>query len=71
MDLSQFSNTTGQSRTGVRGNLQQISNKIQDTLKWDTMLVIRSDGRHFEALPEFVCGKALSYGRSSNLEINP
>jgi len=52
-------------------NLQQISNKIQDTLKWDTMLVIRSDGRHFEALPEFVCGKAPSYGRSSNLEINP
>jgi hypothetical protein len=34
-------------------NLQQISNEIQDTLKWGSMLVIRSDVRHSEVFPEF------------------
>ena len=54
-------------------NLQQISNEIQDTLKWGSMSVIRSAVRHSEAFPEFrsrqrTCvgdqndgGKALSY----------
>jgi hypothetical protein len=34
-------------------NLQQISDEIQDTLKWGSMSLIRSDVRHSEALPEF------------------
>jgi hypothetical protein len=34
-------------------NLQQISDEIQDTLKWGSMSLIRSDVRHSEAFPEF------------------
>jgi hypothetical protein len=49
-------------------NLQQISNEIQDTLKWDSMSVIRSDVRHSEALPEFRSRQRICVGDKTAAE---